>query len=407
MAKTKYDFIKELLGNKKINQNHRERIFELASREISLEGTLEERVQKIENIIFGNKAESKIEIIDTILVEKKSNNLPKYFDPYHLYKFLFEYNQNYILRSTCHDADSGDMEKIIEYCESENYSFTKHLNKIIEIYFEHENRYSAPPQIKAMVRGYLTGKDYNGNELKSGWSSDKIQFNWSSSQLMEWTSKHESIPPNINEIQAGDMEIDFCQINPQIYSPISNEPVQNFTQLVLHFKNLIHIRNGKQSLKAIIVRINQLKKWSEKIDIEISEKHFKNNLEHFTDVDKLIQAYNKVLNLVVEQHPDNEKPIVVLKYYEENQTLYLSIHHLNGIYNKTLDNTLNRPFGQSYSSLIEKQINGLCNLRLKAHFGDGNYAEINLWNGDKHEAKNLPLFEGVEHILEFPKFKRI
>jgi hypothetical protein len=38
MAKTKYDFIKELLEDKRINQNQRERILELASKEISLEG---------------------------------------------------------------------------------------------------------------------------------------------------------------------------------------------------------------------------------------------------------------------------------------------------------------------------------------------------------------------------------
>lgn len=42
MAQNKYDFIKELLEDKRIQQNQRERILELASREISLEGTLEE-----------------------------------------------------------------------------------------------------------------------------------------------------------------------------------------------------------------------------------------------------------------------------------------------------------------------------------------------------------------------------
>jgi hypothetical protein len=52
MARNKYDFIKELLTDKKLNQNHRERILELASKEISLEGTLEERVLKIEEIVF-------------------------------------------------------------------------------------------------------------------------------------------------------------------------------------------------------------------------------------------------------------------------------------------------------------------------------------------------------------------
>ena len=58
MAKNKYDFIKELLENKKINQNQRERILELTSKEISVEGSLEERVQQIEEIIFNQKKET-------------------------------------------------------------------------------------------------------------------------------------------------------------------------------------------------------------------------------------------------------------------------------------------------------------------------------------------------------------
>jgi hypothetical protein len=79
MAKTKYDFIKELLEDKKINQNQRERILELASKEINLEGTLEERVQKIEEIIFKEKIDSSIEIIETSPIEQKSNHFATIF----------------------------------------------------------------------------------------------------------------------------------------------------------------------------------------------------------------------------------------------------------------------------------------------------------------------------------------
>lgn len=404
MVKNKYDFIKDLLDNRKIKQNQRERILELASREISLEGTLEERIQKIEDIIFKNKnIESNSGIIEALPINQKSSHLPKYFDPYYLYRFLYEYNQNPVLRSTCHDASSGEIKTIVEYCGSVNYCFTKHLQKVIESYAEHERKHFATPKLKALIRGYLTGKDFYGSKLKKGWSTGDITINWSSIQLSEWASKHTNIPPNINESIAGDMEIELFPINPQINSPISNEPIQNFTQLVLHFKNLFHLKSGNQSLRAILNRINRVNKWHEKIDFDISESEFPNNLEHFTDVDKLMQVYNKLLQLIIEQYPGNDKPKVKLKYYEENQKTYLSIHHLNGKYNKTLYNTLDRPFGQSYHSLISDQINGLCNLRLRADFDNGNYAEINLWDGKKREAKEISYFEGVEHILEFPK----
>jgi hypothetical protein len=79
MAKTKYDFIKEILEDKKINQNQRERILELASKEISLEGTLEERVQKIEEIIFKEKIDSNIEAIETKPKQSKIKSFTSIF----------------------------------------------------------------------------------------------------------------------------------------------------------------------------------------------------------------------------------------------------------------------------------------------------------------------------------------
>ena len=65
-------------------------------------------------------------------IKTEVSSLPKYIDPYHLYKFLFDYNQNPVLRSTCHDIDSEELKKINEYCNSDSYDFKKHLKKIIE-----------------------------------------------------------------------------------------------------------------------------------------------------------------------------------------------------------------------------------------------------------------------------------
>ncbi|MBK8393579.1 MAG: hypothetical protein IPL23_31885 [Saprospiraceae bacterium] len=100
-----------MLEDKKINQNQRERIIKLASKEIRLEGTVEERLQKIEDIIFKNYVESKSEINETLPTEMKTSHLPLYFDPYYLYKFLFEYKSKLCFALTCHDADSGEIEK--------------------------------------------------------------------------------------------------------------------------------------------------------------------------------------------------------------------------------------------------------------------------------------------------------
>ena len=156
-------------------------------------------------------------------------------------------------------------------------------------------------------------------------------------------------------------------------------------------------------MRAILDRVNSFKKWEEKVDFEITDKDFPTNLEHFTDVDTLVQAYNKLLKLIIEQHHGENKPKVKLRFFEENQRVYLSIHHLNGKYNKTIHNCLDRPYGVDYKNLIYFQINGLCNLYLKADFGSQEFAAINLWDGKKLQAEKLPNFTGVEHILEFPK----
>jgi hypothetical protein len=402
MAKNKYDFIKELIEEKKINQNQRERIIELATREISIEGTLEERVQKIEEIVFKNTIEShtKIEVdISTDL------SLPKYLDPYYLYKFLFEYNQNPVLRSTCHDIDSEEMKKINEYCNSNSYNFKMHLLKITESFDLLEKKYPAPKQVKGLIRGYLTGKDWFGNQIKDGWSTDGIEISWSSIKLDDWANKNPNVPPNLNEEIAGNMKIELLEVD-QINSTISVELVQNFTQLVLHFKNLFHLKSGSQSLRSILNRVNAIQNWNEKVEFEIYDKEFPNNLEHFTHVDSLVQTYNKFLKLIIDHHQGDDRPRVKLRFYEENHRVYLSIHHLNGQYNKTLQNCIDRPRGRDYKNLIRFHINGLCNMYLKADFGNQEFAAINLWDGRKLEANKLDKFTGVEHVLEFPKTKR-
>lgn len=425
MARNKYNFIKELLEDKRIKQNQRERILELASREISLEGTLEERVQKIEEILFNKQTESIVsldegeltlhniedlideetESLETVInLTTKGINLPKYLNPSHLYNFLFQYNQNQILRTTCHDIDSNELESILEFCETEKYDFNKHLKAIDDAYANHEKTHKAPHQIKELIRVYLTGKDFYGN-ISKGWSNN-IKINWSSEELLKWANENLEIPPNSS---INFFRIKNCRsfkIEPQIVTSITERPIQNFTQLVLHFKNLFHIKSGHQSLREIIFRVNSEKNWSEKLDFEFDENKFITNLEHFTDVEKLIQAYNKIMGLIIEQHKLSEKPQIKLKYYQENNKVVFSIHHLNGVYNKTIENTVER-LGQTYTSLIKKQINGLCNLYLQANFGNLQFARINLWNGKNIESQPMPSFQGVEHIMEFPKIEKL
>ena len=253
-----------------------------------------------------------------------------------------------------------------------------------------------------MIRGYITGKDYKKHKLKNGWSSDKIEMSWCDDQLLEW-AKNNKMPPNStlemfkSQKRRGFDIAGFSTIT-------SNRRIQSFRELVLHFKRLFHIR-ADNSLKSILENINGLKKFNEKIEFELADQYFPSNIELFTDVDKLIQGYMKIIELIIEQHSDDSKPKVKLSFYEKGRSVFFSIHHLNNRYNKSLQNTIER-MGQTYTNLINNQLNGMCNFYLRTDFGSGEIMEVNLWNEKDREAKVLEsniTDIGVEHLFEFCK----
>ena len=90
--------------------------------------------------------------------------IPSYIDPIGIYKYLFDYNNNLILKSTCHKIDSNELKIINEHCSTDAYDFNKHLSKIIEAFEVHDKKY-APAFIKSFIRLYLTGKDFYGNNI--------------------------------------------------------------------------------------------------------------------------------------------------------------------------------------------------------------------------------------------------
>ena len=298
------------------------------------------------------------------------NKLSKSHKPLSTYKFLFNYNQNRILKSTCHDIGSEELKIISDYCDTKLYDFGKHLDKIKEAYDSHEKKYFATPFIKTRFRVYLTGKNYFGKVL-DGWSEDSIKINWSSSVLMQWSKENPGVPPNLNDALIEQLENTGFEDFESFSSSISGVPVQSFTELVYHFKNSFHLR-GDNSLRDIIERINISNNHYEHIEFVINDNSFPKNIEHFTDVDKLIQAYKSVIDLIIEvkvKH-DLEEPKVKITANVNLDEFQLSIHHLNSIYKKDISNTLERT-GQQYRNLIENQINGLCNLILKAEFESG------------------------------------
>src|SRR5690606_37718322 len=104
-----------------------------------------------------------------------------------------------------------------------------------------------------------------------------------------------------------------------ITSDLSGERITSFSGLVIHFKNLFHIK-GDNPLKEIIKRINNKEQWNESIMFQIDHEDFWTNLELFTDVDTLIQAYKALIRIILEavKKYKMEKPIIKLIFKEED-----------------------------------------------------------------------------------------
>ena len=411
MAKDKYDFIQELLENKKLKPAQQERILMLTKEEIKKDGVfgkeLEERVKKLEMRIEENKNQEFKTKEKTTPILKKESVLPKYVASKNLWKFLHDYNQDQILKTTCHEIDSNELKNILRFCGTNENNFQQHQQKVQEHYRNHffdNKKYFVDHKIKNLILYYLTGKTYGG--ASNGWTDEKIKFNWNSEELKIWSDKNPNLVPHPNDGFAKNQNNNYglmLENSIKVHLVKDNQSLRYFSQIVLYFKSLFHIR-FENSIFNIIENCNKSNHWADKVEFIVSEDTFPKNLEFFTNVEKLIQAYKILMNLIIEVGKENNQvqPIVELKLLETENGIDFSIHHINSIFKKSVNNTIDRK-GTTFTNLILNQLNGMCEFYLKADFGNKQFAEINIWDGKKSNKKDLDQFNGVEYILKFKK----
>lgn len=404
----KYDFIQNILGNPKLTPAQRERVLSLTKEEIKKDGIIgkdiEERVKKLEQKINENIVATKIETNENkaevpLILEKDITYIP----PNNLVKFLKDYNQNLILKTTCHDIDSNELENILTFCKTESYDFNLHRRKIQEEYkskFFESKEYFVDHKIKNLILAYLTGS--TTNKKNTPWTDEKIKINWNSEELENWCNNNEACVPNPNEgLRKIQHNKEFKFEKPISSNLIKKKNIQYFSDLVIHFKYLFHIRSDN-SLYDIINHKNSINNWGNKIDFKLDLSSFPKNIELFTNVEKLIQAYKIFIELILEvvEKNNSAKPIVEISLKESKDKIELSIHHKNGTFAKTLKNTLNRN-GSTFQNLIKNQLNGMCDFYLSAKFENDGCHKINIWNGKAKTSISLDNFEGVEYLLKF------
>ena len=339
------------------------------------------------------------------------NKLIKYIPYKNLHEFLYRFNQDSILKYTCHEIDTEETIKdICEKCNTNIYSIKKH-SEIISLAYSslisslHHDNIFPDKNMYSLILVYLTGTTKKGQKK---WSSLNIDTNWASKELLEWGNNNPGIIPSPGRNIARKQRNNGYELPSALRSNLTGRRILTLNELVLYFKSLFHIRRDN-SLQEILTYTNEKEGYkNSNISIVFSNTKFKNNIELFTDVDKLIQAYKNIIKICKKCHKEGDPLSIELSFFEKKNSIYFCIHDKNSVYGKSLKAAIER-IGEDHSALIEKQINGLCDLYIEADFDNQEFARIALWNEHSNPLGGKPNIEiekidncqGVKYILKF------
>lgn len=393
-------FINDLLYNPTATKQDRERIVELLLKERDKGFVTEEQVVELIKE-YSTQLTDVSSNEETRSVNCTDSVLPKYKSPKDTHDFLLAFNQDPILKYTCHNIDDDEViNEINKECGVTEYDFEKHL-KLIHNHFDQLRKNAfVDYRVLALISTYLTGKTIEG---KAGeWSLLNIKENWNCEQLHKWSRDNPSVVPNPGENIAYSMRNSGFELQNIYVSHFNGDRIIDFSGLVLYFKSLFHIK-ADNSLKDILSYINRKEEMFDKCDISFADDFF-DNIELFANVDGIVQAYKRILRICVEYANKHKmgKPQIRLSFYDDTNEgkKILSIHHINTKYGKTKTDTISR-IGEELALLINKQINGLCDLFIQSKFEDDFSYEINLWDGNERKYKQVEDVDGVKYLMKF------
>lgn len=370
---TKIEFILELLKGKYFEGSERDRFMGLVLQEIN---EMEQPTQK---------KDAK----NTTNMEVGRN---KYIDPRNTSLFLKKFNQNIILKSTTHRIDQDLLNDLLKELSINSYEYFKHIEGI-------RREFNAlSEEIGYIHRGlYAKLKKYLFNEGE-GWSSLSIQEGWSSPGVVSWCEQNKGKCPN-PDTDLGYNEYEFDLISDTSESMVFG----SFNGIISHFKKSIEFRD-ERDIKTSIEAINI--QHFEKYQFDTSQ--MKSGIRFYSDVEKVKQAYKKIIKMSISAHSDKSRPpLFTVELHEQSisneECVVLRVTHGNNVFGITIESLIDR-YGKDFSQIIKNQINGLCDLRLSAFFPNDTYGAGMVWpktnNGSEWVQENKQ-GEGVTFELIF------
>ena len=212
------------------------------------------------------------QIID--IEEKKTNTTHdkvEYIPPHELRMFLYKFNQDEILKYTCHEIDTDEtIEEINKYCKTDKYDFERHSKIIIDRF----NTLLKEQNLKKYkFIGLLSA--YLGKSHKV-WSTLKVPIWWNHEELIKWSKENEGIILSPGRNIAKKQKKNGYRLQKPIKSYLTGERIDTFSKLIIYFKSLFHIRRDN-SLRNILSYQNK-ERGVDGINVSFSEDKFNDNI---------------------------------------------------------------------------------------------------------------------------------
>lgn len=382
MKKDKYDFILDLIENKKLNSSQKERVLRLSAEEMKKDGvTFDERLRKIEE---GDKKETelrkRIEEIEKKLKEEIKNSdendrverkQVKKHNPKETYELLSYFSSiDGGMKNLTHSFNYGYItyEDLMKQCRGEfEQGFKKYPN--------------VPEALLKRIEEFAFSENPNWYIMRGKEKIDK-KVGWSEPAFVKWYKEKQTHP--------------------------ANDAYYN-SEMIVPFKETIQVRSD---LGNLIKLIDELSNRVFKNSINLTIKESVHTAQFYTDVDRLGLAIYHIFMAIKQASEKNFCDEVEIDFKIKDGIKVLEIIHLDS---KPTKNVNDFDFIGGDLGNVQKYLWGLCNYDVLAKFQAGEFQKVIL--SDKYGeieknketgkwvGKNYPItseeVKGFTHVLKF------
>jgi len=236
------------------------------------------------------------------------------------------------------------------------------------------------------LNGKIFGFLLNKKIYESGWGTHRVQFGWSSPELLQATLDNPGLNPE-------DVILPI-----QYQRKIEGKTIQKFKHVIDLFKNEIEIRDENSALHQLILQKHD--KYLSAFEPPVVENL--RNKTFYTDVQWLSNALNLIFENI-SNRPDHKKVSYSLNDSQHDRNVLRITHQGSSNAGKSYTDYKFAPDSGSFGD-VKTYLTNLCDWSVESAFAEGNF-RINylVSNPDIPAVEKLPSVSGFTHVLTFYK----